>query len=269
MRKLSGLILPLVLLAISPLDAQPKAEQKSAEEVRFPLSAKAATSAKLTKEVFYVIEADAQVIVTSSPLGLVSIVQETGPIRARGVFSDGTGKVETRNFAAKQVFFIEASGVGSVEILVIPANAKTESDILRKTIQVDAGVGPRPPPKQEDPPKPSPIPVDGFRVLIVEESADRAKLPKEQAAIIFDKEIRDFLTANCAKDSDYPNGAWRIWDKDTDTAGAGKTFADAMKRPRSAMPWIIIGNHPNGGYEGPLPKSVEETMALLKKYRGK
>lgn len=125
---------------------------------------------------------------------------------------------------------------------------------------------PDPPKPPAPPPSPAPIPAEGFRVLIVYETGQT--LPKDQAVILNSGAVRDYLRAKCVKDPDAEQDgkAYRIWDKDTDLANVNKTWADAMKRERKSVPWIIVSNHPKGGYEGPLPESVEKTLELLKKY---
>lgn len=103
--------------------------------------------AKLAPHMFYVIDSDVSVIVTASPLGIVQVTEESGPIKVRGLFVDGTGKTETRTFTGKHIFFIEAAGTGVCEVLVIPVGAKKATEILRRTLSVqgDAPDEPTPP----------------------------------------------------------------------------------------------------------------------------
>lgn len=128
----------------------------------------------------------------------------------------------------------------------------------------DPGPGPGPGPNPPDPPQPSPI--AGKRVLIVYESADATKLPTGQQDILFGRATRDYLNAHCDPDSGGTKG-WRIWDKDVATDDEGAAWKDAMKRPRAAVPWVIIGNG-KGGHEGPLPATEAEFLALCRKYLG-
>lgn len=127
----------------------------------------------------------------------------------------------------------------------------------------DPGPGPGPGPKP-DPTPPAPIPMEGFRVLIVTETAD--KLTAAQTGIIFGEKVRGYLREKTAKG---PGGTpeFRVFDKDVDATGEAKHWQDALRRPRTALPWLIISNG-NHGYEGPLPASVDETLTLLKKFGG-
>ena len=151
--------LKMVMVLSLFASVQVRAQEPKAS-IRFPMQSGAAPVAvtKLNAATFYVIDSDVPCIVTSSPLGLVTVNEEAGPIKVRGVFVDGNGKAETRTYLGKSVFFIEAAATGKCEILVIPATAKSAADILRKTIDVDAGPippGPKPNPKPD--PKP-PVP---------------------------------------------------------------------------------------------------------------
>ena len=104
-------------------------------------------------------------------------------------------------------------------------------------------------------------------MLIIEESAERNKLPPAQASILFSTEIRKYLNAKCPTGSDGKTKEWRIYDQNVDLSGEAKTWKDAMSRPRSSVPWVVISNGTTG-YEGPLPANVDETLALLRKYGG-
>lgn len=138
-----------------------------------------------------------------------------------------------------------------------------------KPVPPDPGpVPPDPGPKPPDPvppQPPAPIPVTGFRVLIIEESAERAKLPVAQLKILFDKGVRDYLNSKCVKGADQKTAEWRIWDKDADASGEAKHWQDALKRPRQSVPWVIISDGKTG-YEGPLPATVEAALELFKRY---
>lgn len=148
---------------------------------------------------------------------------------------------------------------------------KVERDSAEVEVNYGGGVvPPKPPGPTPDPPQPKPteklIAIDGFAVLIVYESGDESKLTREQAAILVSITVRAYLDSKCLKNDENKGGAYRIWDKDVDVSKTYKVWADAMRRERKGLPWIIISTPTKGGYEGPLPKDVAETMALLKKY---
>jgi hypothetical protein len=123
------------------------------------------------------------------------------------------------------------------------------------------------PPNPGPTPTPAPIPVAGFRVLIVEDSTNRTKLPPAQQAVLFAKPIRDYLDAKCVVGADGKTHEWRIWDQGTDAGADGEPWASALKRTRQSLPSILISDGKTG-FEGPLPATVAETLALLKKYGG-
>jgi hypothetical protein len=154
--------------------------------------------------------------------------------------------------------------------LTDPTKVENASSLLQGISACNVTIGepgpdPKPPdPKPPDPKPPAPIPVDGFRVLIVYESAD--SIPAAQRLILTAQEVRQYLNSKCVMGA--ANKEWRIWDKDVDTSGETKLWQDAMRRPRQVVPWIIISDHPRGGFEGPLPKTLAETMTLLRKYGG-
>lgn len=112
-----------------------------------------------------------------------------------------------------------------------------------------------------------PIPVAGFRVLMVYETTELPKLPAAQQIIPYSKTIRDYLDAKCVLGGDNKTREYRIFDKDIDTKFESAVWQNAMKRTRTSIPWIVISDGKTG-YEGPLPQTVADTLALLKKYGG-
>jgi hypothetical protein len=129
------------------------------------------------------------------------------------------------------------------------------------------GPGPGPtPPTPPSPPTPA-APLDTTAVLIVYDTATEDKLPEKQRQVLFGKAVRDYLNAHTPLEADGKTHAWRIFDKGVDASGAGKTWDTAMKRPRQAAPWVVISNGKTG-YEGPLPATPDEFLALVKKYLG-
>lgn len=120
-------------------------------------------------------------------------------------------------------------------------------------------IPPDPVPPDPVPPTP-PIPEAGFRVLIVYETA---AVTPEVASVLSSELIRSYTREKCAKDGTTP--AFRAFDKD---AAADKDYpwvSKAMARSRTALPWLIVSNG-KSGFEGPLPATVNETMAILKKF---
>lgn len=131
-----------------------------------------------------------------------------------------------------------------------------------------------PTPKPDDPPqpkpnpdvKPAPIAVPGLRVAILYETADLTKYPLEQRSIPQSKAVRDFLDTKCAMEPDGKTRAYYIGDVDVDMSRYFPGWKEALARPRTSLPWLIISNYPKGGVEQPLPTTVQETLNLLKKY---
>lgn len=120
--------------------------------------------------------------------------------------------------------------------------------------------------KHEPKPDPSgPIIGKGMRVLIVEETAERSKLPPAQSAILTSGTIQDYLNEHCSKEKS-DKSAWRIFDKDTDMSQEAKFWQDAMLRPHPKLPWVIISKSPGRGFEGPLPTDTAAFLELLQKY---
>ncbi len=109
---------------------------------------------------------------------------------------------------------------------------------------------PVPPVPPEPPVPPAPIPEPGLRVLIVEDSARRDNLTAGQQEIILGKAVRDYLSTACVLEPDGKTRGFRIWDRDvTGTEHDLKCWADAMKRPRQSVPWLIVSNGKTG-YDG-------------------
>lgn len=105
---------------------------------------------------------------------------------------------------------------------------------------------------------PAPVPGNSLMVLVVEEGDDRAKLPESQQHIFTSAAVREYLKSR--------NTKLRVLDEEnTDVSKDEAWVAIAMARKRSAVPWILISNG-RKGHEGPLPKSVDELLALLKRY---
>lgn len=104
-------------------------------------------AAKLNKTQLYVFDADVPLMVVTSPNGIVKVNKEEGPLKIfNTVFFDGTGKPETRSYKGKFIYTLEILETGKVELLIIPIGVETEDKILRRTIDVDSGEAPRPPP---------------------------------------------------------------------------------------------------------------------------
>lgn len=136
-------------------------------------------------------------------------------------------------------------------------------------IPVPPGPGPVPPGPTPvppvPPPNPPPIASDGYAVLILYESGDISKYPKEQSNILYDQSVRSLLDTLCYTDPKTKTKQYRIWDKDVVVVDT-KMWQDVMSRPHPTMPWVVISNGKTGT-ECPLPKNSSEFKDLLNKYK--
>lgn len=158
--------------------------------------------ATLTPDLFYVVESDVDGLLIARPAGLVKVTKEVGPLRLRGRFVDGGGKVETRVYSGKHIYVVDAAGTGTCDLLHIPFGFKVESDITSRTVPVNDGTGPRPPPGPPVPdpipdpkPNPKPTPVPGGKLFVVV-IQDRLNAEPDHAQALASKVFRDNLTAN-------------------------------------------------------------------------
>lgn len=173
---------------------------------------------------------------------------------------------------AENVLIVKTAPKGSHTIRVVQIRYNKEKDEFEKdkgeTVIVvgDGGV----PPPDVDPDVPPPDAKGPLRVLIVIEEEQSATYPKEQQSIFYSKKIEDHFNAKTDIDPVMKRKRWNIWDQNAVVTAAPKEWQDAMKRERKSLPWIIMfGDGAAVYYEGPLPKTVDETIALVDKYAPK
>lgn len=195
----------------------------------------------------------------------MDVASDTGPIKIRGKFVDGTGKSETRLYSGKHVYTLTAAGTGKAELLIFPIGATKDSDIISRLLDCQLAPIPPPiPPVPPDPPQPPdpPDPFEGaapaFRVLIVYESADLQKYPVPQLSALTSETWRKYAESK---------GTWRCFDKDTDLTNAPAAFKKAMGKAGSTLPYLLVGNGKKG-FAGPMPANIDDLMTILKKLGG-
>lgn len=141
---------------------------------------------RVTPETLYVFDADVPVMVITSPPGLLSVTEEKGPVKIRGRFSEEPQRVQTKTFAGKSVFTVEAVKDGACEILVVPVGATDPAKVVRRLVESQVAPQPPPVPPKPDPdpsPKPDPAPkVESVWVIVVED-ADAARTVETAKAL--------------------------------------------------------------------------------------
>lgn len=130
-------------------------------------------------------------------------------------------------------------------------------------------IPPTPPTPPVPPAPPAPIVGPGLRVMIVEESGDRTALPTGQQRALSSVVLRTYVRSKSKEAGNFSN--FRLWDKDEDLSTEGKEWQDAFNAVKAskdfATPWLVISDGKTGT-SVPLPKTFEETLALVKKYGG-
>jgi hypothetical protein len=127
------------------------------------------------------------------------------------------------------------------------------------------GPTPDPPP---DPPTPDVKPfidAPGFYVMVIYETGKKETLTRGQDAAINGDEFRSYLLRK-SKSADGKN-LWRLADPDATAEHDEPWVRTLLSRPRKEVPWVILGQGKQW-YEGPLPKTYGEVIALVKKYGG-
>ena len=256
------LLLSLSLLAADPPPPGP---------VRLPAVARAADPTpgpdavtRLTADRLFVLDSDVPVIVLTSPPGLVTLTEDAGPVKFRGQFADGTGRYETRTFAGKYVYTVEASRTGRVELIVVPVGAKTSAEVIRRVIEVDAGGQPQPP---QPGPGPAPTPTPGpttptkLTVVVVEETADAVAT---RGALFSDPALNARMKAK--------GHGFRVVDKDV-VGPDGKPPADIKRfldrASGKALPQLfLVDEQGKARFAGDMAKTAAELLDLITRFGG-
>lgn len=202
---------------------------------------------RLALDQLYVIDSDVPVIVLASPAHLVAVTEESGPLKVRGKFAGGSGKVETKTFGGKVVVVVEGLVTGRVELLVVPVGAKSVAEVVRRTIDVEAGEGPIPPPK----PKPDPVkPDDGALGLAKASRAGMAKVSSANKAIESaslaraQRGIASAVAAGGLKEAKEILAAWRDANRAAAPADTWKPWGEVVSPALAKL--YADGKLPNG-----------------------
>lgn len=223
----------------------------------------------LTRGTLYVVNSKIDAVARAHPTGLVKITKETGPLKIRASFTDAPLKTETRTYTGPHVFLVEAVADGKVEIDFIPVKDKlTEADIEMVSLDVKTGVGPIPPPDPLVPPDPFvPQPVTSFRMFLVYKAGE--PMPAAMHGAMFGEKVE--IAMKEATAGDVNKFTWRRIDarSSPDTLPTGLKEVWTAAQPKiTQTPCIVFQVNDKITLE-PFPANETDTVALIKKYRGK
>lgn len=240
--------------------------------IRLPLIADKPAPSNVTVETlnaeeWFIIDADVECFIfPDDKNGIISVKTEPGPLRMKGKFAGGGGKVETRDFKGKWITTIESVRAGTVELLIVPVGVTDRSKIVQRTLAV---MGARPPPGPgpiPPGPTPPPQPVTSFRVIF---GFENSQITPAINNVMYAKMVEDYLMVNTTAENGLA-GFWRT-DKDADGSTATPMMAAlwaAVKPKITTVPFLAV--EVNGKAEiVPFPKTPEECLETLKKHRGK
>lgn len=132
---------PSPTITLPTIHVEPQADDAPSVD---PVATEVVSELKLKQ--WYVIESSVELLSDQYPDDALDIAAGKGPIQTRGEFADNPGVIETRTFKQTNVYFITASKVGSVRLVLVPAGAKSKSEWVHQTINVTEGTAPNPPP---------------------------------------------------------------------------------------------------------------------------
>lgn len=157
-------------------------------------------------------------------------------------------------------------------------NANEGGGLSTRRIQVGALPVPIPPAPVEPPTPPAPVvppapfPAAGLTVVIIEETEQRSKLPADQLAILTSPKVTAWAKEHCQKLG--TQSALRVLDADLAMdASSPKDLIEGLaaakrdvQKAGGKLPWIVISNGVGGASQA-LPATVDETLALLDKFK--
>lgn len=275
MKYVLGILLALVLVGGASGEEPDKAAFRFPSIVSEPPAPLPTDVIKLPANTLFVVESDEPFLVLASPPGIVTVVEESGPVRIYGRFIDSP-KVETRTYSAKSICWFTPLKSGRVELLFVKVGETSSANVARRQLDVEAGEGPRPPPVVVDPPKPidpvpdpppvvDPVEVKDFKVLFLWDKT--VKLTREQSLTLNSTLLRAWVKNNTVA------GGYRYWDVNIDTSEEVQDWKDILTETKTIVPskvgtpaLVVIKGTKIVAY--PLPATEADTLAFLKAQKG-
>lgn len=228
----------------------------------------------LRADEWLVVESSVELFVRRFPEDIIDVESTTGPIRVRGKFAGGTGKIETREYRTAYVYFLTTAKNGVVGVDLVPVGVTAETSIARHVLTVVDGTQPNPPPKPDpgpgptpEPPKPDPITPQKLQIVIIEDMTARGTA--EQISIIDGGDLREYCKTHCVMTSQdgyrFPDARHLSFRQDV--SNQPEWIRTAFSQPRTSLPWLVVFT-PTQTISGPLPATIEDMMSLLRKYGG-
>jgi len=136
------------------------------------------------------------------------------------------------------------------------------------SITLAVGDVPTPPDPPKPPDPPGPTPGTGTHLLMVFETADVAKYPLPQLAILQGASIRTWLNGKLPPKS-AKSYRWYILDKDTDVSNIDPVWKGILAAAPPTPSYVIADEQGKIVTKGPLPATVEAAQTEFGKYIGK
>jgi hypothetical protein len=237
---------------------------------------------KLDAECWYIIDFDEELVVdqiSKDDKGSVTVSPKKGPLTIPSKMAPGreadADDPDLVTIKGPFIYIVKAKTTGDVILEVIQPVRKdregkalpfTRDNITRKTLDVLAEQGPRPPP-DVNPVEPvvPPGPVTSFRVIFGFESGKNLTGPQLGAA--YAKEVEEYLKANTTPEGGL--AGFRRYDVDTEVKNEQPTMKalwEAVKSQITTTPCLIIEVNGKATIL-PYPKDAADSLATLKKYR--
>jgi len=219
----------------------------------------------LKSDEWLVVESSVEIFVRRFPEDVIDVESTTGPIRVRGKFAGGSGRIETREYRTAYVYFLTAARGGVVGVDLIPVGVSAETDIARHVLTVVDGTNPNPPPDPGPGPKPDPKPepkpeppkpvVSTVSIAIVEDTMNRSP----ETAIVMNQFVAWTEFVDSGND-------WRAYDVSTKERRGKQAIAVLG----DVCPGIVISNKATGAVlsYGKLPDTIDELKALIRRVSG-
>jgi hypothetical protein len=124
------------------------------------------------------------------------------------------------------------------------------------------GPTPTPPVPPKPPEPPAPIPLQGFRVVIM---YDKTKLDAGREAVVYGLDVRNALEAKCVMDPDTKSRAYWIIPAGADVSAAPRWVQDVIQKHPAQKEWMVASNGKTG-YDGVIPANKVEALTIIQKY---